>query len=171
MQTNKRRKLNGLCPGCGISWTGSTYNCTSCTEKARLRRLNKLKTNPDLCSRCIVNPPAEGYVYCNTCIPLSRLAGQKQRQKVRTAVIDKYGGCCNCCGNPNARVLQLDHVNNDGKLYRNKNGNNTLNTWNWAYQNDKSASLQLLCANCHHIKTHYGFCQSQDHMDTLFIQF
>jgi 5-methylcytosine-specific restriction endonuclease McrA len=114
-----------------------------------------------MCTRCLARNPAEGSTYCLLCIPASRIAGKKRDDKIRELVIKGYGGKCVCCGNPNTRLLQLDHINNDGASHR-REVKITMNRW--AYINNFPNTLQLLCANCHHAKTHHGQCLPTDHV-------
>lgn len=114
-----------------------------------------------MCTRCLARKPVEGSAYCLPCIPASRLASKKRDDKIRALVIQGYGGACVCCGNRNPRLLQLDHINNDGARHR-EVVNVTMPRW--AYLNNFPDVLQLLCANCHHAKTHHGQCLPSDHL-------
>ena len=161
MQTQKKRQLLGLCPRCAISWDGPTHYCTDCTEWQRLRRNKRLKEKQEegKCTRCLKQDKLPDKTYCQACLDASHIVSQKYRDRKKSKVFAGYGGACVCCGNTNKRLLQLDHVNNDGAQHR-KEVDIMLN---WAYKNDCPDSLQLLCANCHHIKTHHGACTIEDH--------
>lgn len=160
-QTCKKRKENGLCPLCAIPWAGTTHYCKSCTEYQKQRQRQRHLKFKGNCSRCLARPPSNGFKYCEPCQLGSKNAGKKQRQKHREIVISAYGGKCTCCGKLNNRVLQLDHVNNDGKFHR-KQVHTTM--FKWAIKNNFPPTLQLLCADCHMIKTIYGKCLSTDHL-------
>ncbi len=83
---------------------------------------------------------------------------RKDKDKWKQAAFVALGGKCNRCGEPDCRVLQVDHVNGDGAIERGK--------YNNSYTHDLSNSLryrewffshldryQLLCANCHVLKS------------------
>lgn len=74
----------------------------------------------------------------------SREYNRKKREEAITAL----GGKCSGCGNDDPRVLQIDHIDGGGGADR-KNGRMAI--LNKAIAGDPS--LQLLCANCHCIKT------------------
>ena len=81
------------------------------------------------------------------------------RQKnIRLRIIKILGNCCKHCGTEDRRLLQIDHINGNGSLNwkKTKNGNRsrmgcekTLYIILNGYTN-----LQILCANCHMIKTY-----------------
>jgi hypothetical protein len=159
--TSSNRIQNNLCPRCGQPHDSSLgYNCESCKEKERERMRLRHESNKDMCSRCLARKPAEGFKYCEKCRLNSKVSEVKARAKCKQAVYEAYGKACSCCGNPNLRVLQLDHKNNDGAEHRRKI---SVTLWFWAYQNNFPDTLQLLCANCHMLKTHYGRCSEADH--------
>lgn len=160
LQTSKKRRLAGLCPRCAEPWTGTTHYCVTCTIWHRNRARQRHKDNKGNCTRCLARPPAKGFAYCEPCLPKSRAASIKLRKKYQKAVFAAYGGKCSCCGNPNHRVLQLDHVHNDGAKHRREVVGTMVK---WAYLNNFPPTLQLLCANCHHIKTHHEKCLPSDH--------
>lgn len=65
---------------------------------------------------------------------------------------DKLGGKCANCNMNDYRCLQIDHINGNGSLQGNKKSGNHL--WRLITLHDYPLdNLQLLCANCHMIKT------------------
>ena len=89
---------------------------------------------------------------------------EKMRQYLKTAkaknkreVIEFLGGKCACCGEKRLPFLQIDHVNNDGKKWRDTdNGHNILIAIKMGRVT--ASDLQVLCANCHQSKTLLGYC-------------
>ena len=160
LSTTQKRRRDGLCPGCGKAWTGPTHYCPPCHAKNVKRARKRRKARNGMCSRCVARRPAYGSAYCQICKISNREANIKRRAKCRELVILAYGGKCACCGKTNHRVMQLDHVNGDGGKHRAKIGEPM---WRWAYRNDCPSNLQILCADCHHIKTIYGKCLPTDH--------
>lgn len=160
LSTTQKRILAGLCPRCASPNTASTHYCSDCKEWNRLRAQERRKTRLDMCTRCLARPPEGDRTYCQPCQQSSRLASKTYRENLKAEVFTQYGGACACCGVANLRLLQLDHVNNDGSTHRAEVGEPMLR---WAHKNQYPPTLQLLCANCHHVKTVYGSCQPEDH--------
>ena len=79
------------------------------------------------------------------------------RFRNRMKCIDLLGGCCVSCSNSDERVLQFDHINNDGNLDR--PGNRVQSGLFKDVLEHGKAKYQLLCANCHAMKT-YGYNNS-----------
>lgn len=61
----------------------------------------------------------------------------------KKAVIDAYGGVCECCGEKDPRLLTIDHINNDGAGDRNNDLWSRLRSL--GYPKDR---YRLLCWNC-----------------------
>jgi hypothetical protein len=61
------------------------------------------------------------------------------------------GGCCERCGITDYRLLQFDHLIPDEKLH------NVAHMCGISDQRffEEVAKCRLLCANCHHLHTHY----------------
>jgi hypothetical protein len=71
-------------------------------------------------------------------------------RELKKLVLKKLGNKCKKCGFTDDRVLQVDHVNNDGfKERRNKISGAGLYR---KVLKDKNNVYQLLCANCNWIK-------------------
>jgi len=81
---------------------------------------------------------------------------KEQRRKHKAAVLALLGSRCSVCGNDDVRVLELDHI---VPLKRNRTTNvaagfNGTELWRRVAKGDiKDDEVQLLCANCHAIKT------------------
>jgi len=81
--------------------------------------------------------------------------GIKTSQKYyryRLEAIDHYSGgrnCCTRCGLDDVRVLDFDHVNNDGAEQRREMGNNLVY---WMKKNNFPQGFQVLCRNCNWLK-------------------
>jgi len=72
------------------------------------------------------------------------------KRRLRIAAVVALGGACARCGLDDERVLQLDHINNDGTAERRIASQADI--YKRAASSD-NADLQLLCANCHLLKT------------------
>ena len=88
-----------------------------------------------------------------------KVTQQRSRAKRRLDAILALGGSCSSCKIDNPIVLEFDHIrpiqwrtNNIVKL----NGQHNVNTINAMVTKGQNphGMYQLLCANCHKIKTH-----------------
>lgn len=74
------------------------------------------------------------------------------RKSWRVRAVRKLGGECVHCGNPDIRVLQIDHVNGDGLGIT--SGYEKIKEWKTIVRGTApDGKFQVLCANCHVIKT------------------
>lgn len=69
----------------------------------------------------------------------------KRWRTAKEAVIHHYGACCAECGIADMRVLELHHINGDGKHKR------ATSSYGRIVKDGFPDDLQLLCANCHKI--------------------
>jgi predicted HNH restriction endonuclease len=77
---------------------------------------------------------------------------RRHRLKVRMAAIELLGGRCECCGMDVPEVLEFDHRT---PVLRRTNGirNRDATASARAILNGEAGLYQLLCANCHTLKT------------------
>jgi hypothetical protein len=113
-----------FCRSCGVS--ANTIPAGGCAEPRHAQKIQRRRTN-------------------------QRASGAVARLRERLALLEKLGGRCAGCGFSDHRALQIDHINSDGAAHRkaSKGGR---------YRRELSAaageSVQVLCANCHAIKTY-----------------
>lgn len=82
-----------------------------------------------------------------------RLWFRQQRIKNRLKAIEMLGGCCKECGVADSRVLQFDHI--VPELRNKENQHNSYKNVSLILKGILTAKdIQLLCANCHAIKTY-----------------
>lgn len=87
-----------------------------------------------------------------------KLATDRHKER-RQQVFELYGGACLCCGLSDWRFLQLDHINNDGKVERASSSYNGRQVYaKIAKSGVPRADLQPLCCNCNMAKEWYGDC-------------
>jgi len=84
------------------------------------------------------------------------VSGHSSRARVRSKVIKLLGSKCNNCGCEDVRVLQINHVYNDG--HELKRGGRIRGLDSKHYRaivrgEDDLSRYELLCANCHMLKT------------------
>jgi hypothetical protein len=109
-----------------------------------------------VCYDCGVSVPS-GQTRCNKHACLNAQTLRRQRASRKSTLLFALGGKCIRCGVTDSRVLEIDHINGDGWKERGKNFRwqtylyNSPGTLRNAMENlDR---FQLLCANCHAIKT------------------
>lgn len=91
---------------------------------------------------------------------VNETAARCHRRKMRAArreVLALLGDCCQVCGIRDERVLQIDHVQNDGAEHRRAARGTHGYTAAWYRELrrvclEEPGRLTLLCANCHCIK-------------------
>jgi hypothetical protein len=84
-----------------------------------------------------------------------RSANKKNDQALRKLVIDHYGGVCRYCGESEFSKLQIDHMNGDGKVWREsiKSGHAGAVLWRWLKKTGFPEGYQVLCGKCNLMKT------------------
>lgn len=70
---------------------------------------------------------------------------------LRTAALMALGGKCSCCGERDWNVLDIDHINGDGKDERRAGAKEKMERS--IVKNGGQGKYQVLCANCHRKKT------------------
>ncbi len=78
----------------------------------------------------------------------------KRWHKIRLKILTHYGGDppkCNHCGLNNYKVLELDHINNNGAEER-KKLKSTYQIYFWIVKNNYPTGYQILCRNCNWLK-------------------
>lgn len=124
---DKRNKdgFKGTCKRCCAIRTSRWRS--SNRDKARASTKNWKQANPDK----------------------NRDTKKRYRDRKRKDAILVLGGACLSCGNSDPRVLEIDHVEGGGTADR-KGGQIAI--LNKVISGEPG--FQLLCANCHKIKTH-----------------
>ncbi len=83
--------------------------------------------------------------------------GKKNALQFRAKVMEHYGNVCQCCGERDQRFFQVDHINNDGNVFRKTHGQvGGKNFYVWIIKNNFPSDLQILCSNCNFGKKNYG---------------
>jgi hypothetical protein len=94
------------------------------------------------------------------------------RLRLKIRVIHHYTSgacCCACCGEPDIRFLQLDHINGNGNKHRRSLGKGRTAASHVLYRklvaDDFPLGYQALCANCNQARSTYGVCPHQKPLD------
>jgi hypothetical protein len=82
-------------------------------------------------------------------------ATRRHWKRVKLKAMLSLGMKCAKCDISDFRVLQFDHKNNDGAAERGRNKSSHKNSYVMfkAIINGERTDIQLLCANCHMLKT------------------
>ncbi len=121
------------------------------------------------CTKCgneILKVRKDGWLLCSDCNKAYQASvrarnrdkiNEKVRERIlrlRREAIEFLGGSCTMCGISDIRVLEIDHINGGGRAERTKL---TGQVFHYAILNGKRRTddLQVLCANCHAIKTYH----------------
>ena len=75
---------------------------------------------------------------------------RERYRAAKAAVIKALGGCCHDCRINDLRVLEIDHVNGGGGVHRRSGSSLKI----FKHMMEHLEEYQLLCANCHTIKTY-----------------
>jgi len=78
-------------------------------------------------------------------------------------LIDDLGGKCVECGNSDIRVLDINHIDPSKKLRpkdRQYTTSKRLKMWR-----QEMGNIELLCANCHRIKTHQEIWKTDNYIN------
>lgn len=135
-----------------------TKTCNKCEEEKALsefygpyndKRLpHKEARYHASCKRC-ENARSTAWMKTHSYYSTDRIIIRKNKLK------DELGGQCSWCSEADYRVLQFDHVENDGGQHRKALKRNTSVSDLRKYMRE-GGKIQLLCANCHVLKTYFG---------------
>lgn len=85
----------------------------------------------------------------------SRNSTRRHTKKIRLMALLKLGGKCALCEIDDVRLLEFDHINNNGA--KDRKSRNTPGSNKYKFHKEiiagKREDIQLLCANCHKLKT------------------
>lgn len=141
-----------------------------------------------VCKVCNIEKPLsefkkEGRYYLKTCLMCFRAQNRARtaayyvsHRKERVAVMKEryheqrqrafshYGAKCQCCGETGSLFLTIDHIDNDGHLYRRARGNAShQGIYGWLVRQGFPAGFQVLCYNCNYGKhKNNGICPHQE---------
>lgn len=154
------------------------YTCSSCMDEAAIewRENNSLRVvayNKDRYENNQENQIASATEWRKNNAQKRRTSCQIRYASLREEVVAAYGGCCQCCGETEPDFLCIDHINNDGYLYRKSVKNPETGKYTktgphtgdrllrWLIRNDFPEGFQVLCHNCNHSKKKHGICIHQ----------
>lgn len=74
---------------------------------------------------------------------------RRTEQKLRSAMVQAYGGACSCCRETELQFLTLEHIKGDGKLHRALVGEGAPVWRDLKRQGWPKDGFTILCWNCH----------------------
>jgi len=88
--------------------------------------------------------------------------GKDYRKRVRSQIIEMYGGKCACCGKTEPLFLTIDHINGGGKVHRQQFRG--IQSFYFSLKREGfSNDYRLLCWNCNSGRYfNGGSCPHQD---------
>lgn len=117
-----------------------------------------------VCATCGQPKPIADFAYRggdrvgiqSTCKPcsLERLRAHRREMRERVTAYKLDLGCALCGYNSHPAALHLDHREPSTKRNRGKASRALEVSWSWKRIQDELAKCQVLCANCHAVKTH-----------------
>lgn len=124
---------------------GVSHWCKQCSNKWHNKKRAERWAN-GLCGYCGTRPLQSYGKRCKECAVSGNLGTKILYALRKQQAVEAYGGKCVCCGESNIGFLTLDHINNDGYVYKKLNGGAPLVVW--ARNNNYPNVLQLMCYNC-----------------------
>ncbi len=109
------------------------------------------KENP-----CDGHVPA-GRVYCDKHNTENNLESRLRASELRKLVIETYGSKCQCCGETEVELLQVDHVDGGGNQHRREIGQSQLYRWLKKHGFPRKGFI-LLCGSCNWSWGRNGCC-------------
>jgi len=86
---------------------------------------------------------------------------REKRKKLKSAVINGYGGRCKCCGENRREFLTIDHINGDGAKLRRTTQKGGKLYRDLVKNNFPKDGYRLLCMNCNFSYGKFGYCPHQ----------
>lgn len=103
-----------------------------------------------------MNKTKKKRIYTKEQVDKKKEFSRKWRIKLRTKIINHYGGCCNCCGEHRYEFLCIDHKFGGGNAERSTKRPDTI--WRNIVNNNYPAEYRILCHNCNQSLGAYGYC-------------
>ncbi len=159
-------KLKGLCTSCKKeeALPALTY-CTTCKNKAKERHKKRFETEKllNICSKCKIKKRYPGKQLCFPCYENRMRAFVIYSNNLKHKIFYNYGNMCNCCGENNINLLQIDHING----LEDKKRIVGIKLYNYIINNKYPKTFQLLCASCNWSKGVFGACPHKNDLEIV----
>ena len=154
-----KNKKTLICQECKRNFSASWKRADAAKFCSRSCYLKNRWHSSGRCLQC--GKSAKGLRFCNPVCQRTywnerdevfRAVRRKSRWKQKAELLQNLGGKCLSCGITDIRVLDIDHIDASKKTKPDlKRYPSYIRFKLW--EQDKG-NLQILCANCHRIKTH-----------------
>lgn len=128
-------------------------SCEICRERSRVYSKTCRIKRPDKCKSYVLR-----WYKANK----QRVSKQhkERRDNIKYLIFEHYGNACACCNESHKEFLTIDHINNDGALFRKNNPNKRSNAafYKSIIDSNFPTNLQLLCWNCNCAKQFHNIC-------------
>lgn len=127
----------GRCGNCGGPWRSKKYRtCAKCRRQVR----ESYRADPQA----------------------AREATRRANDRLRQAVLDRYGRACACCGEDHEEFLAIDHIKGGGNKHRKELGVMAGSAfYRWLIKQGLPDGYRTLCHNCNMATRLGGVCPHQ----------
>lgn len=163
-QCSKRK-----CKRCQNPAEPGKRSCADCAAKSRAEYAHRLEVDPIFRQQNRDRAKRNHWKDNETNKAKLRDRSRATHRRDKIEAINRYGGCCVCCGETDYRFLTFDHSHGDGKAHRMSLCNGRHRTLGSAFVRKLRMTgwpdvpgMQILCANCHMAKDLWGGCPHQE---------
>jgi hypothetical protein len=149
--------------------SGSYYCSTMCAGQGRRKLLSviaggdgveRTKAEKDAAhyrkNAQAIRDRSNAYHAANKPAVLTRV--KAKNRALKQAVIDAYGGSCECCGEATFEFLTIDHIDGSGHKHRKLVGKGRNVYRDLQQRGFPKEGFRLLCFNCNIARGFYGYC-------------
>lgn len=83
---------------------------------------------------------------------------RERHHKRRRAIIEHYGGRCECCGEDTYEFLAIDHRDGGGAKHRAAMKSGGSGIIDWIHRHNFPTGFRILCHSCNGAMGYYGYC-------------
>lgn len=151
-EMRRRNRRKNICECGKIKEDPKKHKCKSCLVNHLSAQLTRQKIFRDkgFCTHC-GGFTEIGFMNCSKC----RNKAQNKALELKIEVLSQYGGLCECCEETTLCFLSIDHINNDGKIHRQKVGTHIYIDLKKSGYPD---GYRVLCFNCNSACYYTGEC-------------
>ena len=136
--------------------------CGTTLVEAENWRSSTAKQKSYICNACDSQRAKEyrqrGYKKPLAARARDRYMQSQKHQEMKQAIMEAYGGKCECCGENQLIYLSVDHINCDGAEHRRELKKSGTKFYEWLVANDYPTGFRVLCMNCNTALGMYGYC-------------
>src|SRR6516164_7309347 len=123
-------------------------------RNAYMREYHRRRLAAGLCVRCNGTELRPGRIYCSPCMTKESMKTSALIRGRKAKAIEYLGGKCRDCGGVfPPEVYEFDHPNNDGDRERSPSRIIRSSGWTTIKSFIDNFKLELVCSNCHVIRT------------------